>query len=264
VQPERTDTAGAQGSSGQASAAPRGTPVGFAGGAIAIAGTGVGTRAVTSFALNPLSLVGDETDKDATAFKTRFLDVAVVLPFSVNDTASAASSDGADFVGLRLRVNFLALPNASAVVEKLDAAYENALRPQGTLIDALKEYFRGSEDPGTCFIAIQAQDPDLIADGCPGLDLATWHGRCNVSPHVCLSPSAARHRRRLHHPCGQSRRSGRQHALRSSHRRYGRLDPCGALDLRRAHHAAAARRDADRTAASVDRLRDEQNAASAL
>lgn len=75
IQPERTDTAGAQGTAGQASAAPRGMPVSFAGGAIAIAGTGVGTRAVTSVALNPLSLLGDETDASAMAFSTRFLDV---------------------------------------------------------------------------------------------------------------------------------------------------------------------------------------------
>jgi hypothetical protein len=172
VQPERTDTAGAQGSSGQASAAPRGTPVSFAGGAIAIAGTGVGTRAVTSIALNPLSLFGNESDVNSTAFTTRFLDVAVVLPFSLSESVSAESTEDVDFVGLRVRANFLAFSNADAVVKDLNAAYEKALRAQGDLTAALEQHFLASEDPAACLKSIQDDDSELIAANCPGLDLS--------------------------------------------------------------------------------------------
>jgi hypothetical protein len=141
----------------------------FAGGTLALAGTQIGTQAVTSISLNPLSLLGDQGDKDEMAFMTRFTDVSVVLPFNLNEPS--VPKDGIDFIGLRARFNFLAYSNGRAAVEALDKAYMDALPLQGRLMERVRDALKAADNPIECANAILADDEAAVGAACAGLQL---------------------------------------------------------------------------------------------
>jgi len=124
VQPAASGDAGGAGSLAQGEAVPGVRPVALAGGTVSAVGTGAGTRAITSIALNPLVLLGNLNDPKAVAGPSRFADLTLLLPIDKLD----GNKDGRiDYFGVRARINVLGLKAGDTLFKQVEAAANLAM-----------------------------------------------------------------------------------------------------------------------------------------
>ena len=156
LQPTPPRAGGDQGEPG--SADPIGTlnTVGLAGATFSLVATEAGTRSLTAISVNPAGL--SASDPETFARWSRFADLTLLVPIDL-DTGQA-SGDGLDYVGLRLRMNFLGVPEGEEAFRQAKARIRAVYAQDQALQNAYLALLKGAPDFGDCAAALLRNAPD--------------------------------------------------------------------------------------------------------
>src|SRR5581483_7174682 len=157
---------GDRNASGPAVGVPSGFPTPLAGATVGVAGTKSGPRVLANLSVNPLSVGSDSTK--ALSWSSRLADITVLLPIATNTSTPPATTNGLDFVGVRLRVNGLAVSSGDAAYQTALDAYTNYANTSSALFESIRAALLGAADVSSCADALTSLNDVASVAACGG------------------------------------------------------------------------------------------------
>ena len=166
-QQENPTHASLSGSLAQGDAVPAVTPTGLASGSLALVGSEGGDDALVALGLNPAVLFFINEASSALARYSRLMDLSVFVPLKKEHEESAEGDGGPDYVGARLRLNWLGAGAGEKLWQSADSLLTDWFAKSETQVQLILVLLREAPDLKACASALASNaEAPVINAGC--------------------------------------------------------------------------------------------------